>query len=464
MRVKPFLSAISKNILKFLKHTIHFFKTHHNIELLALGVAIVSLLATFIVSSKVYNSYQKTSLLLASAENNVQAENYTLALTDYNQAQNILKSSPLQFGSPSNIQDKINQTKKLQDSHKHFLSGIDELNNKDFTASINDLQKVVPQDGAYALANLKLKQASSQKSLDDQAVKSFNDYYQQALTFLSKSDYQNALITANQGLALVNEDVPIDKAKVVDISTKRDQAKQGVLNQQLKAQQQVVGGIHVPILMYHYIRVNPVATDQVGFNLSVTPSDFEQQMQYLATQGYNGTDAYTVARALVKQLSLPSKPVVITFDDGYRDFYTYAFPILKKYNLHAEIYIITGFVGGDNYMTWDMLKEIRDSGLVTIGSHTVNHLYLTSFPWDQVQNQLTSSKQTLESILGITITDFCYPYGAVNNDVAAAVKNAGYIDATTTAFGNNHYPGEDLAMPRVRVGGGESLGSFIGNL
>jgi peptidoglycan/xylan/chitin deacetylase (PgdA/CDA1 family) len=222
--------------------------------------------------------------------------------------------------------------------------------------------------------------------------------------------------------------------------------------------------VRIPILMYHYIRVNPDPRDTVGYGLSVTPDAFVQQMAYLVSHHYHAVSVSQIVESFNHGVSLPDHPVAITFDDGYRDFYTDAYPILKQYGLHGEAYIITSVVDKDRYMTWQMLHEILSSGVVTIGSHTVTHPFLTTLSPAAQINELRLSKQKLESELGVAVNDFCYPFGNYNQLLAKEVLQVGYTNATTTNMGV-FQTGDNLAiMPRVRVQGGESLISFINKL
>ena len=103
--------------------------------------------------------------------------------------------------------------------------------------------------------------------------------------------------------------------------------------------------VSVPVLMYHYIRVNQNPNDKVGYNLSVTPDNFRAQMDYLATHGYHTVSLDEMGAALLSHAQLPSRPIVITFEDGYVDCHDSAFPILQSHNFKAVSFVITGLVG-----------------------------------------------------------------------------------------------------------------------
>jgi peptidoglycan/xylan/chitin deacetylase (PgdA/CDA1 family) len=217
--------------------------------------------------------------------------------------------------------------------------------------------------------------------------------------------------------------------------------------------------INVPILTYHYIRVNPDRNDRLGFALSVTPSDFAAQMDWLAQNGYHTITTADLYTYLNKYGGLPSKPVILTFDDGYADFYTTALPILRSHGFVAVSYVVSGFVGWPGYMTSAQIREADRSGM-EIGSHTVNHPNLANMSAAAVWSQLTQSKQFLEQVLGHPVLSFCYPSGKYTSAVAAAVAAAGFQDATTTRSGYTYTLANRYIWSRLRVSGGEPLDQF----
>ena len=217
--------------------------------------------------------------------------------------------------------------------------------------------------------------------------------------------------------------------------------------------------INVPILTYHYIRVNPDRYDRMGFALSVTPSDFATQMDWLAQNGYHTITTEDLYTYLNRHGGLPSKPVILTFDDGYADFYTTALPILRSHDFVGVSYVVSGFVGWPGYMTSAQIREADRSGM-EIGSHTVNHPNLASLPAAAVWSQLTQSKVFLEQVLGHQVTSFCYPSGKYTPAVNSAVAAAGFHDATTTGFGYSYTIANRYVWSRLRVSGGETLDTF----
>lgn len=220
----------------------------------------------------------------------------------------------------------------------------------------------------------------------------------------------------------------------------------------------------VPVLMYHYIRINPNPNDTVGFNLSVTPANFTSQMDYLASHGYHTISLDEMGASLLNRTALPGKPIVITFDDGYRDAHDLAFPILRDRGFKALNFVITGLVGAPNYLTWDQIDEMKASGLFTFGGHTVHHYALTYLNNDKVKYEVTESKNILQTHLGYNVNWFAYPYGNVDGRVATIVAQAGYVGAFGTNSGTYQSTNHMFTLPRVRVGGGDGLATFAAKL
>jgi len=230
----------------------------------------------------------------------------------------------------------------------------------------------------------------------------------------------------------------------------------------------VNGTVSVPVLMYHYIRVNPNRSDATGFGLSVTPTDFAAQMDWIVANGYHTVLPTDLRHALVDGTPLPTKPIVLTFDDGYRDFYNEAWPVLQRYGLKASVAIITAYadkgdIGDEQYMNWDMIRTLDVSGMVEIASHTVFHADLTHATTVQRMTELSQSKTTLEAKLSHSCQTFVYPSGLFNTAVVNDADRAGYAIAFTTQSGKVRTPldnGRMLTLPRLRVSGGETLATL----
>ena len=206
----------------------------------------------------------------------------------------------------------------------------------------------------------------------------------------------------------------------------------------------------IPILMYHYIRDFNDPNDQTGTNLSVSPNRFDEQLTWLEQNNYQ-----TVSMDYVeKPYELPDnkKPIVITFDDGYRDAYTNAYPILKKHNMTGTFYLIYNFSqkNDDNYLTWDMAKEMASNNM-ELGSHTLSHPNLVQASATNLKKEIEESKQKIQEQTNTDINHFCYPSGKYNNDVITALKSANYKTAVTTKSGIANQNSDLFELPRVRM-------------
>ena len=215
----------------------------------------------------------------------------------------------------------------------------------------------------------------------------------------------------------------------------------------------------IPILMYHYVRAVDQASDPLGYALSIAPEAFEQQMAWLYERGYATVRMDTLARCLRREALCPTRPVALTFDDGYEDAYSAVLPVLQRYGFTATFYIVSGFVGQSGYMGWEQLAGLRDAGM-EIGAHSVDHLNLTSLDSAEASRQIAQSKADIERGLGINVTSFCYPAGLYDAAIEEQVRAAGFLSATTTRWDSDY--SDPLALPRRRVAGGTGVDRFVG--
>lgn len=213
---------------------------------------------------------------------------------------------------------------------------------------------------------------------------------------------------------------------------------------------------NIPIIMYHHIHPEYVnSSDALLAGLTVSPKRFEKDLQDIISKGYITIFPNQIFDVLEGKLDPSKKYIVLSIDDGYRDNYEYAFPLLKKYNLKAVIYIIANNVGkkmgGNDYFGWEEAKEMLDSNLVMIGSHTMDHPDLSKLNEEQLTYQIIHSKKVIDENLKISITDFCYPYGKYSDLAIEIVKRAGYSNATTVAYGQLREKDTNLLWPRFRT-------------
>lgn len=207
---------------------------------------------------------------------------------------------------------------------------------------------------------------------------------------------------------------------------------------------EVVEGSKILVLNYHQIdnKANPLA---------IPPATFDAQMKYLVDSGCVTITPDELYAGLNGEIDLPEKPVLITFDDGYIDNYTNAFPILKKYGLHATIFVIPAFTSvNPNYMTWEQLKEIEANG-ITIESHTLTHPKLEELPDDEIRSELLNSKNLLEQNLGHPVEFLAYPTGTYNLHIAGIAQNVGYKGAFTIKYGIVDCGSNFFALERVPI-------------
>lgn len=193
--------------------------------------------------------------------------------------------------------------------------------------------------------------------------------------------------------------------------------------------------VRVPILMYHYVEYIRDPNDKTRQSLNTLPIVLDEQVKTLKQAGYTFMTAGELSDVLLGKKILPQKPIVLTFDDGYRDFYIDAYPILKKYNAKATQYVIAGFLDHPNHMFTSDLIRISKDGLVEIGAHTVTHVWLKDALLTDVSYQVTESKKILEKRTGKEVVSFAYPFGAFDKQATEVVKDAGFTNGVSTVPG-----------------------------
>ncbi len=215
----------------------------------------------------------------------------------------------------------------------------------------------------------------------------------------------------------------------------------------------------IPILMYHYVEYVQDKNDTIRQSLDTTPNTLDSQINTLVKAGYTFLNARDVGEIINGQMFLPKKPVVLTFDDGYRDFYTDALPILKKYHVTATAYIVPGFLDKPNYMYTSQVEDIVKNGLVEIGAHTVHHVWLKGMAKVETQTEILQSKKMLEHTFKIRVVSFAYPYGAFDQQAVDLAKTSGFWTAVSTVPGVSASEDNRLFLYRLRPGGrtGEDL-------
>jgi len=196
----------------------------------------------------------------------------------------------------------------------------------------------------------------------------------------------------------------------------------------------VVGGKRIPILMYH-----ACSDDVWGIEgLFVSPVEMEKQLAYLNDNGYQ-----TITYEDWSHLEDFDKPVMLTFDDGYEDNYTELYPLLAQYQCKATVFVIAGSIGNNRYMTAEQIKEVSDSGWISIQSHTQRHLELDALNESALVREMEESKRTLMEITGKIPFVVSYPngkYDDLSNAVSARYytfgirKNGGVCNTSQNRF------------------------------
>jgi len=214
---------------------------------------------------------------------------------------------------------------------------------------------------------------------------------------------------------------------------------------------------NIPVLMYHYVR-DASGEDEVGQKLSVSPQNFEAHLAWLKENDFKTLSLSDLAdsdRTMLSKINGEGyRPIVITFDDGYDNAYTQAFPLLKKYDFTGTFFIIRNFVDRAEYMNQSQIDALAKAGM-EIGSHTLTHPDLTDLDSGQALAQITQSKLDSEV--------FCYPSGRYNDRIKDLVKDAGYVAAVTTKSGLVTQESRLFDLPRIRINdiSGEAFGSII---
>jgi peptidoglycan/xylan/chitin deacetylase (PgdA/CDA1 family) len=214
--------------------------------------------------------------------------------------------------------------------------------------------------------------------------------------------------------------------------------------------------------MYHYISVPSPGADRYRLDLSVTPADLDAQMAWLAANGYTTITLQDLLYHLTLGWPLPEKPIVLTFDDGYRDAYENAFPILLKYGFVGTFFIITDRLtyGDPNYATWPQVIAMHNAGM-DIQSHTRTHPDLRRLSEERLLWQILGSREAIEARVDKEVHFFCYPAGRYDDNTIHALQQFGYWAAVTTEYGATHSNDGLFTLKRLRIRRADTLESFI---
>lgn len=209
---------------------------------------------------------------------------------------------------------------------------------------------------------------------------------------------------------------------------------------------------HVPILMYHYLSDAPPDADIYRRDLTVSPSLFAAQLDRIAAEGYTVIRLYDLIAYLTEGTPLPDKSVVLTFDDGYRDNYENALPLLREHGMTATFFIVMEFINRarPEYLTWPMVQEMAAAGM-SIEAHGVDHTTLLGRSRVDLEFQALRSYETLQNEVGIRAHFISYPAGEFDEQTITVFQSAGYWAGFTTIQGATHRSDDLFRLPRVRI-------------
>ena len=202
-----------------------------------------------------------------------------------------------------------------------------------------------------------------------------------------------------------------------------------------------------PILEYHMVTENPHPDAKPYV---VPPEDFAEQLDYLAEEGYTTITPQDYARARKGKQQLPEKPIILSFDDGYEDNWRVVLPMLEERGMKAVFYMVTNSIGKPGYLTWDNLFDMERRGM-EIGSHTANHLPLTTLSPEKQREELRLSKLMLEWKGMKTIYSFSYPNGSYNAGVVTMLAEEEDLTAVTGEAGLNTLETNPYLLRRVNI-------------
>lgn len=370
--------------------------------------------------------YLQNILVEKEKNENININKVKQLISEYVKSNNLEQADELLTNEIQKYSNNINYTqeefKKTLKNNVNKTLAIDIYNNNDFIKNLN-----------------------KEKKKREEYIKSLTEIN----NFLVYLEENNSNYVINENTLIIKDDNVLEKVNTynenlnLQLTIKKEENQiKPVINNSITT---------VPILCYHGILDNPWGIE----SLFVRVNEFEEQMKYLSENGY--TPLFV---SEIKNASNYEKPVIITFDDGYLDVYTNAFPILKKYNLKANLYMISGWINGDVYMNTDMTKEIANSSVFEIGSHTVNHKALATLSNEEIEYEVSKSKEDLEKMINKSVDVIAYPTGSFDQRVIE-ISSKYYKYALSTINGKENIQNlNQYSMRRIYVHRNSSLEKF----
>jgi peptidoglycan/xylan/chitin deacetylase (PgdA/CDA1 family) len=226
----------------------------------------------------------------------------------------------------------------------------------------------------------------------------------------------------------------------------------------------------VPILMYHSISERAEAR-RAFRNFTISPNLFAAHLNYLSQPGYTGLTVTRFARSVRARLPLPPRPIVITFDDGFADFFSSALPILQRHGFPATLYITASYIGGTSLwlrhegettrpmLIWDQVHEINAAG-IECGAHSLSHAPLDTLAAEAASVEIANCKNVLQENLSTEVESFAYPFGYYTLATQRFVRQAGYTSACAVKHAFSSTDDDLFALARLHVTAGAGINRF----
>lgn len=242
----------------------------------------------------------------------------------------------------------------------------------------------------------------------------------------------------------------------------------------------VPGPPAIPILMYHSIS-NDEENVHPYYHINTSPKVFDMHMKHLHDNGYSIIEIEEALNVLTSHNSKLSddklaRYAVVTFDDGFHDFYLNAFPILQKYGFSGTVFLPTSFIGAKSLyfkakkcLSWSEVRELHRYG-INFGSHTVKHLQLITLPLNEIEYEIIVSKKTIEDQINTAISSFSYPYAFPEHDktfiqtLCNTLKKSGYQNGVSTRLGTARRNANRFLLRRIPVNSRDDLRFFEAKL
>jgi peptidoglycan/xylan/chitin deacetylase (PgdA/CDA1 family) len=218
--------------------------------------------------------------------------------------------------------------------------------------------------------------------------------------------------------------------------------------------------VSVPVLTYHRVNTLRPGANEIETDLTIEPDVFAEEMHALTQAGFHSITEQQLFEALYKGAALPSKPVLITVDDGYLDDVEHILPVLQREGLKATFFVITGRFHIGGFMNEDQVRQLDQAGM-DIGDHTHTHVDLRLLDPGERSRQIAGSRAELAKVLGHPVYSFAYPFGKYDDNVVEAVRRAGFTFAYTTEGGTELGTRAPLLMPRLHVGRDETPSGLL---